>query len=129
MPMCFSGCSNNSCFEVLSDEFKWGKGNRNNPLEPWRSVAMEQGLEIEFGETIYIQAFDGKEIPSIDGIEGFTHDGCFRVDDVGDAIRFLHVDFFAGTKKAYEALDGIVPSGSEILINSKANGKCASLKR
>ncbi len=121
--------SSNSCFEVLSDEFKWGKGNRNNALEPMRSVAMQQNLYVSFGETLYVSELDGVVIPSIDGIEGFTHDGCVRVDDVGGAITDFDMDFFAGTKKAFEAVDALLPSNTRVLMYGQANSKCAYLKR
>jgi hypothetical protein len=50
------------------------------------------------------------EIPAIDGLGGFTHDGCFRADDVGNGIDGMHIDFFAGTTSMWEALEAVFPS-------------------
>lgn len=71
-------------------KFKYGKGNKSNPLEPFVSVAADQKI-YKFGTWIYIPSAKGLALPS-----GKVHDGFFRVDDVGGAIKGNHLDFFTG---------------------------------
>jgi 3D (Asp-Asp-Asp) domain-containing protein len=98
------------CFALLdSGQFPWGSGSSDNPLEPLRSWAVDPA-EITPGTVVYAPGWDGVEIPAIDGIGGFTHDGCFRADDVGGGIDGLHVDFFAGTAAMRTALEVLFPS-------------------
>lgn len=104
------------CYAVLDPaEFPWGMGSRGNPLEPLRSWAVDNSF-LPFGTVLYAEEWDGVAIPSIDGLGGFTHDGCFRADDVGGAIRDNHFDFFAGTADMWRALEGIFPTGSNFTV-------------
>lgn len=98
------------CFALLDPvQFPWGSGSTDNPLEPLRSWAVDEA-EIPHGTIVYAPAWDGVEIPALDGIGGFTHDGCFRADDVGGGIDGLHIDFFAGTTAMWTALEALFPS-------------------
>lgn len=69
-------------------KFKYGKGNKSNPLEPFVSVAADQKI-YKFGTMIYVPSAKGLKLPN-----GTTHNGMFRVDDVGGAIKGNHLDFF-----------------------------------
>lgn len=98
------------CYSILDPvQFPWGKGARSNPLEPLRSLAVDRST-IALGTTVYLQEWDGYQVPSVDGIGGFTHDGCFRADDVGGAIQGPHIDIFSGTKAMYLRLEQDFPT-------------------
>jgi 3D (Asp-Asp-Asp) domain-containing protein len=71
-------------------KFAFGKGNKSNPLVPFYSVAADQTL-FKFGQIIFVPKAVGLKLPN-----GKTHDGFFRVDDVGGAIKGNHFDFFTG---------------------------------
>lgn len=121
--------SSSSCFEVLGSDFPWGKGNKGNALEPFRSLATDQDLLLAYGTLIYIKQYDGLQMPAVDGIASFKHDGCFRADDIGGAIVGRRLDFFAGTKEAYKEVEKLVPSHGMVLTYEKADTKCAALKK
>jgi 3D (Asp-Asp-Asp) domain-containing protein len=95
------------CYSVLDkNKFPWGAGARSNPLRPLRSLAVDRN-KIAIGTKLYIPEWDGVQIPAIDGIGGFTHDGCVYADDVGGAIKGNHFDFFSGTSKMWKALEKV----------------------
>lgn len=71
-------------------KFQYGKGNKSNGLEPFVSVAADQSI-YKFGTIIYVPSAKGLALPN-----GKVHDGYFRVDDVGGAIKGQHFDFFLG---------------------------------
>ncbi len=109
---CGFPCSNNVtvCFALLdAAAFPWGQGSQSNALVPLRSWAVDNAV-IPHGTLLYAPKWDGVVIPSIDGIGGFVHDGCFRADDVGNGINGQHYDFYAGSTKMWEALEVIHPS-------------------
>lgn len=109
---CNPGCS--YCYSVLDrNEFPWGMGNRSNALIPMRSLAVDTRV-IRNGRVIYLEEFDGVQIPSIGGVEGFTHDGCFRADDVGGAIISNHFDVFAAHPDLWRHLEGVLPTNSRL---------------
>ena len=115
------------CYEVVdSSRFPWGKGNRNNPLVPLRSLAVDTDI-ISNGELIYIEDFDGLAIPEVDGLGGFTHDGCFRADDVGGAINGQHFDVFAATSGMHQALERELPTRTRVRSWVRADQRCAHL--
>ena len=94
-----------SCFEVLDEaRFPWGKGSSSKPLKPFRSIAMETSAQFLPGGLIYISEFDGVQTPELEGVPSFKHDGCFRIDEVGEGIQGNAVDLFAGTEEASEEL-------------------------
>ena len=104
------------CYVVLDPtRFPWGMGSRSNPLEPLRSWAVDTSF-LPFGTVLYAEEWDGVAIPAIDGLGGFTHDGCFRADDVGGAIDGNHYDFFAGTADMWRALEAIHPTRSDFTV-------------
>ena len=109
-------------FEVNKSKYPWGVGSKSNPLQPLRSLAVDNSL-IPYGTSVYIAEWDGVKIPSVDGIGGFTHDGCFRADDVGGAIKGKHFDFFSGTKAMWKALGAIHPTRKYLTVYKNA-GRC-----
>jgi 3D (Asp-Asp-Asp) domain-containing protein len=110
--------------EMDQTRFPWGQGSRGNALEPLRSWAVDTDL-IAHGTVLYVEEWDGVEIPAIDGLGGFTHDGCFRADDVGGGIDGNHFDLFAGTPDMWRALEQIHPTRTEFTVY--ANSERCSL--
>lgn len=110
---CGRPCSSGNiiCYKKLPLSHPWGEGAYGNALVPFRSIAVDQST-ISLKTVIYLKEWDGVALPSVSGIGGFVHDGCFRADDVGSAIVNNHYDFFAGTKQMYQALEGIHPTQS-----------------
>ena len=98
--------------EMDQNQFPWGKGSQNNPLEPLLSVAVDTSV-IDHGTMIYVEEWDGLQLPSAGGLGGEAHDGCFRADDVGGAINDNHIDIFAGNPAMWQALEGVFPTHSE----------------
>ena len=116
------------CYSILdAQSFPWGKGARSNPLEPLRSLAVDRST-ISLGTVIYLEEWDGVQIPTVGGLGGFSHDGCFRADDVGGAIQGGHIDIFAGSEAMWQALEGIFPTNSQFMATAGAP-RCAYLKR
>ena len=98
-----------SCYQILNgQQFPWGKGH-GVPVEPLRSIAVDPNF-IPFGSVVYIQEFDGLQIPSIGGVGGFTHDGLFRAEDSGGGVRGNHIDIYAGPTAMYRWLDSHIPT-------------------
>lgn len=121
---CTCGGPCNICWaEMDPDSFPWGQGSRGNALEPFRSWAVDTDI-ISHGTVLYVEEWDGVEIPEVDGIGGFTHDGCFRADDVGGGIDGMHFDFFAGTPDMWRALEQIYPTRSEFVVYENS-GRCS----
>jgi hypothetical protein len=88
-------------------QFPWGSGSNDNPLEPLRSWAVN---DLPFGTIVYTPSFDGLDIPSMDGLGGLLHDGCFRVDDIGYSFEDQQADIFAGTQGMFNVLEGLIPT-------------------
>jgi len=102
------------CWSVTDpDRFPWGKGARNNALSPMRSIAVDR-RNFQLGTTIYIPAWQDVNIPSMDGVVGFVHDGCFRADDVGGAIRGQHIDIFSGPQSLARHFERTIPTRSRL---------------
>lgn len=105
------------CFFVVNtDLYPYGVGAYDNPLQPWRTVAVDIAAhdDIEYDAVLYIAELDGAELPAIDAEvfdpadAGFlwddscgcyVHDGCVVVEDSG--VSGLHLDFFALSEDAY----------------------------
>jgi 3D (Asp-Asp-Asp) domain-containing protein len=104
---------------------RWGKGSRNNALEPLRSWAVDTSV-IPHGTVVYVEEWDGVDIPQVGELGGFTHDGCFRADDVGGGINGNHFDFFAGTPQMWQALEGIYPTRTNFTVYTDSP-RCAHL--
>ncbi len=68
----------------------WGRGVGDCPLVPFRSVAVDR-TKVALGSTVYIEETAGKRLP-----DGTFHDGLWRADDVGGAIKQDRVDLFTG---------------------------------
>lgn len=127
---CALPCANGArvCYDVVSgDGAPFGVGNRNNALEPLISWATDRDV-IQSGTTIYAPEWNGLEVPAVDGLGGFVHDGCFRADDVGGAIDADHVDIFAGTRSMWQALEALRPTRSRqrAVLDSP---RCSHLRR
>ena len=95
-------------FPTPQASYPWGVGDASKPLVPFRSIAAN---DIPQGAVVYSPEWDGVSVPSqtIAGkgeIGGFTHDGCFRVDDVSWSFAGAQVDFFVVTEGLYEVLNG-----------------------
>ena len=116
-----------TCYSVLDKtKYPWGAGSKSKALVPFRSWAVDTSL-IAHGTALYVKEWDGVQIPKQGSIGGFTHDGCFRADDVGGAIKGKHIDYFSGTKAMYQALSkGDLASGKYLTVNKNA-GKCKYL--
>jgi hypothetical protein len=82
--------------------FKYGIGNRNNPLIPFVTIACDQGTVggskkwlngsyMKFGQKIFIPNAKGAALP-----DGSKHDGIFICGDTGGAITGNHIDVFIG---------------------------------
>ncbi len=109
----FPYCSQ-SCYTVLNSlQYPWGEGNQGAALVPLRSLATDHSV-IPFGTNVYIAEFDGLVVPQIGSLGGFTHDGCFVAQDSGGAINGNHIDIFAGTQAMWQALEGLIPTGSTL---------------
>lgn len=109
--------------EIDSNRYPWGRGSRDNAVEPLRTLAVDTSV-ISWGAVLYLPAWDGVDIPRIGQIGGFTHDGCFHAGDVGGWIEGNHFDIFAGTSNMHDALEMIHPTRSnfEVYVDSP---KCA----
>lgn len=111
------------CYSVLDkNKYPWGAGAFSNALRPLRSLAVDRN-RIPLRTKLYIPEWDGVKIPAIDGIGGFTHDGCVYADDVGGAIKGAHFDFFAGTSKMWKALEKIHGTKKYLTVY-KNPGRC-----
>jgi 3D (Asp-Asp-Asp) domain-containing protein len=101
--------------ELDPNEFPWGQGSTSNAIVPLRSWAVDNSF-ISSGTVLYAEEWDGVSMPSVDGLGGFVHDGCFRADDVGGMIDNYHYDFFAGTHDMWQALAAIYDSYSDFTV-------------
>lgn len=98
-----------SCYRVLdASTYPWGRGH-GVPVEPLRSIAVDPSM-IPWNSVVYIREFDGLQIPLIDGVGGFTHDGLFRAEDSGGGIHNNHIDIYAGPNGMYRWLDRAIPT-------------------
>ena len=76
-----------------------GKGNRMNPLTPYRTVAADQKHH-PYGSRVFISDIKGFKTP-----EGEELDGYFWVADVGGGIKGRNrFDVFVGTQAAYSTI-------------------------
>lgn len=89
----------------------WGYGSNGNPLVPLRSLAIA-GDVLPRGTVLYIPEWNGVQMPEADGIGGFEHDGCFRIDDIGYGIEGRHYDLYTGTSNLWQELEALRPTNS-----------------
>jgi 3D (Asp-Asp-Asp) domain-containing protein len=93
----------------------WGLGSQGNALKPLRSWAVDTDI-IPYGTNVYVEQWDGVDIPQIGTLGGFVHDGCFRADDIGGGINGQHFDIFAGTPAMWQALEGIFATRTDFTV-------------
>lgn len=99
-----------ACYEKIDPaSFPWGKGSKNNALVPFRSIATDPKV-LPYGTIVYLPSWRGLTFPAVGGAESFVHDGCFRADDVGGAIKGHRIDVFVGTADAWKTLEALRPS-------------------
>lgn len=106
------------------DKYKYGSGNKGNPLKPYYSIACDQS-RYKFGQKFYIPAAKGAILP-----DGTVHDGIFSCDDIGGAIKGNHIDTFIGFvdlkynpfDKRYAVAFKQMPKELQSYIKSTKNG-------
>ena len=102
-------------FRAGTEAPAWGYGSDGNPLVPLRSLAIDEGI-LPYGTMLYIPEWDGVAMPASNGLGGFVHDGCFRVDDIGYGVEGMHYDLYAGTAELWRELEGLLPTHSSTLV-------------
>ena len=80
----------------------YGLGVESRPLEPFISVAADLSA-LGVGDRLRIEEFAGFLRP-----DGRVHDGMFRVDDTGSAIRGKRIDVFIGDRVHLESMERLV---------------------
>ncbi len=104
------------CWKALDPEtHPWGEGAFGNAPVPMRSIAVDPDA-IPLRTVVYLPKFDGLEIPAVGGVDAFTHDGCFRADDVGGAIEGDHIDIFAGSTAMWQAMEDVYPTRTNFAL-------------
>lgn len=98
-------CPKTPCFFEADAAHPWGYGVQSRALVPFRSIAVDTSV-ITIGTRVYVAELDGVTMPGTSDYGAFVHDGCVQADDVGGGIQGSHIDFFAGLKAHYQALDG-----------------------
>ena len=130
---CAEKCAYGSktCYKALdAKKYPWGLGATGNGIKPLRSWAVDKSI-IPLGTLLYAPAWDGVKLPTVDGLGGWTHDGCFRADDVGGGIKGYHYDFYAGTRAMYKALEKVGAGQFQTYKTFSVYrdpGRCAHLK-
>jgi hypothetical protein len=74
--------------------FPNGCGAKNNPLIPFRTVAVNKSHGFKIGTVIFIPEAVGQKVPQLDGTTA-EHDGYFLVGDYGD-MPLNEIDVFVG---------------------------------
>jgi 3D (Asp-Asp-Asp) domain-containing protein len=89
------------CFSLVDQtEAPYGHGSHDNPLRPFRSVAVDVTV-VPFWTKLYIPALVGMTMPDendLDPNSPFVHDGCVVAEDEGSSITGKHLDFFVLTE-------------------------------
>jgi 3D (Asp-Asp-Asp) domain-containing protein len=75
-------------------ESRFGLGDNDNPLIPFRSIAIDKNhYGVNNGDKVFIPATKGMLVPGTN----IVHDGYWIVNDVGSAISGSRIDLFTGT--------------------------------
>ncbi|MBZ0238242.1 MAG: hypothetical protein K8M05_38380 [Deltaproteobacteria bacterium] len=96
-------CPRRPCFHVLPKHRKWGMGGSGQPLEPFRTVAVDP-KRVKLGSLLYIPALDGVRMPGRAPVGGFIHDGCVVAGDTGGGIQGSQLDLFVARRAYVHAL-------------------------
>ncbi|MCB9554637.1 MAG: hypothetical protein H6707_00955 [Deltaproteobacteria bacterium] len=113
------------CFRFLSPAFRRGRAASGRPLLPLRTIAVDPAV-VAHGAVVFLPRFAGLSIPRFGNLGGFVHDGCFRADDSGGAIRGQRIDIFAGSRRLWRWLERQIPTHSWLRI---ARGRCKPADR
>ncbi|MEX1362303.1 MAG: D-Ala-D-Ala carboxypeptidase family metallohydrolase, partial [Nannocystaceae bacterium] len=100
-------CPRSPCFFEVDATHPWGHGVQNRALQPFRSVAVDKDV-VAYGTKLYIEQFDGVQMPGEAPWGGFVHDGCVSADDTGSAIVGKHLDFFSARRDHYVSLNAVL---------------------
>ncbi len=92
-------CPRTPCFHVLPPHRQWGMGGSGQPLEPFRTVAVDP-RRVKLGSLLYVPALDGVRMPGRAPVGGFVHDGCVVAGDTGGGIQGSQLDLFVA-RRAY----------------------------
>jgi hypothetical protein len=123
---CGYACPNEKiCFEVVDPAVApWGISSIEEALVPLRSLAAS---ELTIGQTVFLPAWVGKSIPAKDGLGGWLHDGCFRMDDESTSDTGT-LSLVAGSEALAKALKSLHPSGTTMAVWTSAP-RCDYLAR
>lgn len=127
------------CFFIVNKGmYPYGVGSNDNPLQPWRTVAAEEGAhpDVNFGDWLYIAELDGIELPAVDpaiisfdpaemgfiwhdDCACYRHNGCVVVEDEG--VTGLHLDFFSLTESAYKDIGDAMGWASPVNVYANSS--------
>lgn len=96
-------CPRTPCFHVLPSHRKWGMGGSGQPLEPFRTVAVDP-RRVKLGSLLYVPELDGVRMPGPAPIGGFVHDGCVVAGDTGGGVQGAQLDLFVARRAYYKGL-------------------------
>lgn len=96
----FAGRKNGEIRYFLSDSH-YGYGVGSCKLVPFHTVAVDPTV-VALGSVVYIRETDGMLLPS-----GEIHDGIWRAEDVGGAIKRDRIDLFVGDGARGDVLEAV----------------------